>query len=78
MSEPEATSDREPGHEAGSGERRSGATSRRGFLATGATVTAASLVGCLGGSNDQTASEGDGNDGGNTNGNGNGNADTST
>jgi len=74
MSDPETGSDRGSGRDDGYRERGSGSTSRRGFLATGATVTAASLVGCLGGSGDQNTADG----GGDGNGNGDGNADTAT
>jgi branched-chain amino acid transport system substrate-binding protein len=70
MSDRETTSDRVPGADDRNRARGSGSTSRRGFLATGVTVTAASLVGCLGGSNDQGTDEGSGN--------GNGNTDTAT
>jgi branched-chain amino acid transport system substrate-binding protein len=76
MSDRETTSGREPGRDDGYRERGDSSTSRRGFLATGATVTAASLVGCLGGSSDQNTADGGGN--GNGNGNGDGNADTAT
>ncbi|MEF8851003.1 MAG: hypothetical protein V5A44_08920 [Haloarculaceae archaeon] len=65
MSDRDATNDRE--RDSG---RRDGVTSRRSFLATGATVTTASLVGCLGtssggsapttsGSSGETATSGD-------------------
>lgn len=86
MSDSDRTSDRRD--ETGESGRRHRAvgTSRRRFLAAGATATALSFAGCLGGSDGEDTADGggdgdgsgNGNDDGSGNGDGNGNDDTAT
>ena len=77
MSDSDRTSDQRD--EAGSAGRRyrSIGTSRRRFLAAGATATALSLAGCLGGSDGQDTADGGGNGDGGGSGDGGGNGDES-